>query len=129
MPEFSPRSLAQLRTCDPRLQQVMHEAINTIDFTVLEGYRSPERQRELFEQGLSRVAENGTHSTNPSRAVDIAPFPIDWKDRERFVLFAGFILGIAKGQGITLRWGGDWNHNFQVADERFRDLGHFELVD
>ena len=32
--------------------------------------------------------------TNPSRAVDVVPYPIDWDDRERFHLFAGFVIAL-----------------------------------
>ena len=52
---------------------------------------------------------------------------IDWEDRERFHLFAGYVLGVARGMGITLRWGGDWNMNFEVDDNKFDDFPHFEL--
>ena len=70
----------------------------------------------------------GMHNSKPSRAVDCVPYPIDWTDRERFTLFAGFVLGVAARMGITLRWGGDWNMNFEVKDNRFDDFPHFELI-
>ena len=70
----------------------------------------------------------GRHNAKPSRAVDVAPYPIDWNDRERFHLFAGFVLGIAYSMDISLRWGGDWNQNFEVDDNQFDDFPHFELI-
>ena len=94
----------------------------------MEGHRSAERQDKLFEEGRTKVKyPNGRHNANPSRAVDVVPYPIDWDDRERFHLFAGFVLGIAKSMGINLRWGGDWNQNFEVDDNNFDDFPHFEL--
>lgn len=118
-----------MATCDPRLQRILEEAIQYIDFSVLEGHRNKERQDDAVRRGVSQVRwPNGKHNTMPSRAVDIAPYPIDWKDTERFVLFAGFILGLAAARGVKLRWGGDWDQDTQVKDERFRDLGHFELA-
>ena len=57
----------------------------------------------------------------------MVPYPVDWADRERFHLFAGFVLGIARGMDINLRWGGDWNQNFEVDDNMFDDFPHFEL--
>ena len=42
-----------------------------------------------------------------SKAVDVAPYPIDWNDKERFYYFAGVVMGIAIQMGIPLRWGGD----------------------
>jgi len=29
---------------------------------------------------------------------------------------------------ISIRWGGDWNMDTYVKDQRFNDLPHFELV-
>ena len=72
---------------------------------------------------------NGKHNTVPSMAVDVTPYPVVWDDRERQTLFAGFVLATAKVMGLGLRWGGDWSMDFQVKDNRFDDLVHFELVD
>ena len=36
---------------------------------------------------------------------------------------------VAKGMGITLRWGGDWDRDFQVNDNKFDDFPHFEIRD
>ena len=128
MPKFGKRSKERLETCDNRLQLVFNEVIRYVDCSILEGHRSGERQNKLFEEGKTKVKyPNGRHNANPSRAVDVAPYPIDWDDRERFHLFAGFVLGIAKAMGIELRWGGDWNMNFEVDDNQFDDFPHFEL--
>lgn len=130
MPRFSNRSKEALVTCDRRLQELLNEAIKHIDFSVLEGHRGREAQDKAFREGFSKVRyPHGKHNSLPSRAVDIAPYPIAWGDTERFVLFAGFIQGIASQLGIRIRWGGDWDRDTQVKDERFRDLGHFELID
>ena len=29
--------------------------------------------------------------------------------------------------GINLRWGGDWNQNWEVNDNKFDDFPHFEI--
>lgn len=130
MPRFSNNSKRALATCDIRLQEVMTEAIKHIDFMVLEGHRGKEAQDKAFRTGMSKVRwPNGKHNKNPSLAVDIAPYPIKWGDTERFVYFAGIIKGIGIMMGVKLRWGGDWDQDTQVTDERFRDYGHFELVD
>ena len=128
MPYFGRRSKKQLSTCDKKLQDVFNEVIKHVDCSVLEGHRGEVRQNELYEEGKTKVYfPNGRHNANPSRAVDVVPYPIDWDDRERFHLFAGFVLGIAKSMGIKLRWGGDWNMNFEVDDNNFDDFPHFEL--
>ena len=130
MPRFGKSSKARLATCDKRLQDIFNEVIKTVDCSVLEGHRSKERQNKLYEEGRTKVRyPKGRHNASPSNAVDVVPYPIDWDDRERFHLFAGFVLGVASGMGYTLRWGGDWNMNFQVNDNNFDDFPHFELID
>ena len=41
--------------------------------------------------------------------------------------FAGVVKGIASQMGIGIRWGGDWDMDTEVKDNRFDDLVHFEL--
>ena len=66
---------------------------------------------------------------NPSKAVDAYPYPVDFNDLNRMRYFAGIVMGIAAVKGIKLRWGGDWNQDTQLSDNKFNDLPHFELVD
>jgi peptidoglycan L-alanyl-D-glutamate endopeptidase CwlK len=128
MPRFGRKSRENLATCEKDLQLVFNEVIKHVDCSVLEGHRNAKRQNELFEKGNTKVKyPKGRHNANPSCAVDVVPYPIDWNDRERFHLFAGFVLGVANQMGITLRWGGDWNMNFEVDDNNFDDFPHFEL--
>tara|TARA_Y100000004_G_scaffold30030_2_gene31216 strand:- start:15511 stop:15903 length:393 start_codon:yes stop_codon:yes gene_type:complete len=128
MAKFGKTSKEKLATCHEDLQKVFNEVIKHVDCSVIEGYRNEERQNRLFSEKKTKVRyPNGRHNSNPSRAVDVVPYPIDWNDRERFHLFAGFVLGIAKSMGIVLRWGGDWNMNFEVDDNNFDDFPHFEL--
>ena len=128
MPRFGKRSRNALKTSDERLVKVFNEVIKTVDCSVLEGHRDKDRQNKLFEEGKTKVKyPSGRHNKLPSCAVDCVPYPIDWNDRERFHLFAGFVIGIAKSMGINLRWGGDWNQNWFVDDNKFDDFPHFEL--
>lgn len=128
MAKFGKRSKKNLSTCHEDLQKVFNEVIKYVDCSVLEGHRSEERQEQLFSEGKTKVHyPKGRHNSKPSRAVDVVPYPIDWNDRERFHLFSGFVIGLARGMGITLRWGGDWNMNFEVDDNKFDDFPHFEL--
>ena len=128
MPKFGKGSLKALSTCDKKLQEVFNEVIKTVDCSVLEGHRHQTRQDALYKEGKTKLKfPHGRHNSLPSRAVDVCPYPIDWSDRERFHLFSGFVLGIAKSMGINLRWGGDWNQNWQVDDNKFDDFPHFEL--
>jgi hypothetical protein len=128
MPRFGKRSKENLSTCHEDLQKVFNEVIKHVDCSVLEGHRDEEKQERLFSEGKTKVHyPKGRHNSKPSRAVDVVPYPIDWDDRERFHLFSGFVLGLARGMGVTLRWGGDWNMNFEVDDNKFDDFPHFEL--
>ena len=130
MAKFGKTSKKRLASSDERLQKVFNEVIKYIDCSVLEGHRSEERQNKLFEEGKTKVKyPKGRHNSNPSRAVDVTPYPVDWNDRERQTLFAGFVLGIARSMDIRLRWGGDWDLDFKVMDNRFDDFPHFEIID
>lgn len=129
MPEFSVRSQKRLSTCHPDLQRVFREVVRIFDCTILCGHRGEQEQNDKFHQGLSKVRwPDSRHNNDPSTAVDAVPYPIDWEDRERMTYFAGLVLGVAHGMGVTLRWGGDWDRDTEVADNRFDDLPHFELV-
>ena len=96
MPRFGKKSKEQLATCNEKLERVFNEVIKTVDCSVLEGHRDKDRQNAFYEEGKTKVKyPKGRHNANPSLAVDVVPYPIDWDDRERFHLFAGFVLGTA----------------------------------
>jgi hypothetical protein len=130
MPNFSNKSLEHLETCDSRLQTVLHEVVKNFDCTIICGYRGPEEQDEAYRTGASKKQyPDGKHNQVPSRAVDVAPYPIDWNDRERFYYFAGYVIATARSMGIKLRFGGDWDRDFLIDDQTFFDLVHFEVID
>lgn len=131
MPTFSKHSRKILNTCHPKIQSVFDEVVKTIDCRAISGRRDEDEQNELYRTGKSQLRyPDSYHNKSPhSKAVDIVPYPIDWSDRERFTLFAGFVLGIAEGKGIAMIWGGDWNGDFRVSDNRFDDFAHFQLLD
>jgi hypothetical protein len=112
------------------LQLLFSEVIKEFDCTILEGHRGESRQNEMYRTGRSKAKYGESlHNINPSSAIDVAPYPIDWNDRERFTYFAGYVKGKAAALGIKIRWGGDWDGDWQVRDNNFDDLPHFELVD
>lgn len=128
MPRFSQTSLDRLKTCDPRLQVLLLEAINHVDFSVLCGRRNEVEQNEAFKAGKStKQWPNSKHNKLPSLAVDIAPYPIDWSDKAAFAYLQGYIRRIADELQIPIRWGGDWNRNWRTEDERLIDMPHIEL--
>lgn len=127
--KFGKSSLEKLETCDVRLRRLMHEVIKHADFTVICGHRGEEEQNKAYREGKSKLQyPSSKHNKKPSVAIDIAPNPIDWKDERRFYYLGGLVTGIAKEMGIDIRWGGDWNGDGEIKDNRFNDLVHFELI-
>jgi len=130
MPSFGEKSKAQLATCDQRLQDLFNEVVKYWDCTVTEGRRTYEQQVHNVAVGVSKTM-NSKHVTGdlPSKAADVAPYPVKWKDYPRFYAFAGFVIGTAVQMGLKVRWGGDWDSDRDFSDQNFNDLVHFELVD
>jgi len=129
MPKFGKRSRNALLSADQELQKLFNEVVKTFDCSVLCGHRNEADQNKAYEEGRSKVMyPDGRHNSLPSKAVDVVPYPIDWKDEERMVLFIGYVLGIASQMGIKIRSGLDWDMDTQTKDTNFRDLPHFEIV-
>lgn len=130
MPKFSQKSRANLATCHPELRRLFEEVIKHVDCTIVEGMRSPETQAEYVRTGKSTTLESKhlAQKDGWSWAVDVMVYPIDWNDWKRNYMFAGYVRGVAKTLGIDIRCGADWNSNFDVNDQSFHDLPHFELM-
>lgn len=118
--KLSPRSLERLQGVHEDLVKVVKRAIaiTPLDFTVLEGLRTLERQRQLVAQGRSRTL-NSRHLTG--HAVDLAPLengqPVwDWPAYTRL---SEIVKQAAREQGVPVEWGGDWSD--------FRDGPHWQL--
>jgi peptidoglycan L-alanyl-D-glutamate endopeptidase CwlK len=117
----------------------------------VEGKRSLERQQQLLQEGLTQTLQS-KHvwpQQVQSLAVDVVPFvkgeqvwvqrPTGlqgamWKAVRRYAkrwaqmaFLAGWIMAKADTLGIKLRWGGDWNEDFDFSDNNFDDIWHFEL--
>lgn len=131
MPYFSTHSKDLLAECDPRIQEIMNIVIKIIDCRVITGKRTEEEQNRLYHANKTQLRyPYSYHNKEPfSKAIDVVPYPVDWNDRERFIYFAGIVMGVAEMLGYTLTWGGDWDRDFQVKDNNFDDLGHFQLED
>ena len=133
MPKFSRKSWEILSTCEDDLRVIMNDVVKITDITILSGKRGEAEQNDLFRRGLSKkMFPNSRHNSEVndalSEAVDIAPYPIDWEDTERFYYVAGVVMGVAGMLVIKLRWGGDWDMDDDLHDQTFMDLGHFEIV-
>lgn len=129
MYKFSKTSKSRLSSCHLDLQRLFNEVIKDTDCTIVSGMRTPAEQLNLYKQGrtlpgnivtnLDGYNKKSRHNYNPSQAVDVVPYPIDWNDLERFKAFGDFVKDKAIELDIYIRWGGDW--------VRFRDYPHYEL--
>ena len=124
MYKFGKRSKQRLKGVDVKLVNVLNELIKIMDVTIIEGLRTQERQNKLVKQGASKT-KFSKHILG--KAVDVAPYPIDWKDRDRFHYMGGMIRGIAKQLNVPVRWGGDWDSDGETKDNSFDDLVHVEI--
>lgn len=116
---FSKRSETNLTGVHPDLVRVVRRAleISPLDFTVVEGLRTKERQAELVKSGASQTM-NSRHLTG--HAVDLAPFiagSISWA-WPPFYQLADAVKKAAKELDVPIEWGGDW---------KFKDGPHWQL--
>lgn len=120
MYKFGDKSQEKLNTVHPDLQKLFIAAITAspLDFSITEGIRSLERQKELVAAKKSTTM-NSRHLTG--KAVDIAVFvdgKVTW-DAKYYKVVADHIKQVAVKLGIAIKWGGDW--------VSFNDSPHFEL--
>lgn len=143
MPTYSTNSLKELSTCDARLQDVFKKVGDTYNCTIIQGHRGEAEQNKYYYLGRSKVKyPHGAHNKTPSYAVDAAPYipgrGIPWpqkgtktfiKDYWEFVYFAGHVVRQGETMGYKIRWGGDWDKDRELGDNKFDDLVHFEIID
>lgn len=131
-------SLDRLNGVDPRLVKVVHRALqlSTVDFMVVEGLRTLERQKQLYAQGRTAPGKVVTWTLKSKHldglAVDLAPIKtdgqIDWTDLSKFDALARAMFTAAAELGVKIRWGADWNQNGRPREKGESDSPHFELV-
>lgn len=137
MPKFSQDSFSKLTTCHTDLQALCYEVIKYYDCTVLQGYRNEIDQEKAFSEGNTKLHyPHGKHNHQPSMAIDLTPYPIDFNNEKLALWFGGYVLGIAqklKDEGKMthgVRWGGSWNGLGDLnAPHMLNDLVHFELME
>lgn len=137
MPKYSDLSKTRLAQAHPKLQELFNEVIKDYDCTVLCGMRTITQQKALVAKGASRTMnsrhiprkDKGTGDEAFCRAVDVITYPVNWGDWKAHYYFGGIVKGIALKMGINIRWGGDWDSDNDLKDQRFNDLVHFEYND
>jgi len=122
------RSKSRLKGVHPDLVKVVERAIQITeqDFSVVEGLRSEERQRKLYNSGKSKTM-NSRHLTG--HAVDLSPYPFDGDadedgilniaDWDQYYPIEDAMKVAADDLGVSIEWGGDWRS--------FPDGAHFQL--
>lgn len=118
--KLSARSESRLMGVHPALQSVVRRALalSTVDFAVLEGIRTPERQAELMKAGASQTLKS-RHLTG--HAVDLGAIvagEVRW-DWPLYDQIAKAMKQAASELGTPLEWGGDWTS--------LKDGPHFQL--
>ena len=117
---LGPRSRQRLQGVHPDLVRVVERAIQLtpIDFTVVEGLRTADRQQQLKEAGASRTLRS-RHLTG--HAIDLGVL-VDGEVRWDWPLYhkiAAAMKAAATELKVPLEWGGDWR--------TFKDGPHFQL--
>jgi peptidoglycan L-alanyl-D-glutamate endopeptidase CwlK len=118
--KLSAKSLLRLEGVHPDLVKVVHRAIqnSNVDFAVLEGLRTPERQQQLVKSGASLTLKS-RHLTG--HAVDLGAIvggQVRW-DWPLYYKISEAMKDAARDLKIPITWGGDWT--------MFKDGPHFEL--
>lgn len=126
--KFSKKSLEKLNNplVSPKIRLLMNEAIKTspIDFSIIETVRTVAQQKLNVAKGVSKTMSSRhipiNNKSGMCEAVDVAPYPINWRDIKRFKILGEHIKKVAEKNNIKVKWGGDF--------VSFKDYPHFELV-
>jgi peptidoglycan L-alanyl-D-glutamate endopeptidase CwlK len=130
------RSLSRLQGVHPDLVRVVKKAaaMSDLDFTVLEGLRTLERQKQLKANGATKTM-NSRHLTG--HAVDLAPMiggTVRW-DWSLYLRLAEIVREASLNEKVPIRWGGTWKLlsalkgpiTAKNLSRSFPDGPHFEL--
>lgn len=123
---FSQRSENNLKGINPNLMKVVRRAleISAVDFSVIEGLRTVERQKELVATGKSQTMNSRHISGN---AVDLFPVGGDWNNYQCWLPILNAMQQAGKELGVKLRFGITWTDNPNDKPAKFLDAPHIEL--
>ena len=124
---FSQRSIKAMIGVHPDLVKVAYRALERgdSDFTVIEGVRTLEKQREYFANGASKTMKSYhlLHEDGFGHALDIYPYYDGSVQCEapyaKFKEISVAMKSAAKELGVTITWGGDW--------KSFQDTPHYQI--
>lgn len=127
---LSKRSKHNLIGIKPRLASLVKQAIKItkIDFAVIEGLRTAERQALLFKKGVTQVRHSKHQDGN---AVDLMAYVESrscWEIPPYFHV-AEAMMAMSKSHGVRIRWGGAWQcSNLMICEKRPQEL-HEEYLE
>lgn len=135
---FGLRSQANLIHVHPDLVRVVTLAlrVSSVDFSIIEGRRTPARQKELYAQGRTLPGKIVTWTMQSrhltGHAVDLLPINPqtkqgDWAFVRGFDLVAKAMKAASDELAIPIRWGADWNGNGVPHEKGEQDSPHWEL--
>lgn len=115
----------------PELLEFADAAVKELDkysipMFAYEIIRTPERQKQLFDEGFSKVEKAGAHTVGC--AVDLVHMTHAWDLTNEGWLIVGHILkDLCTRRGFQMVWGGDWKAD-GTADLLGWDPAHWELA-
>ncbi|MGQ6036567.1 M15 family metallopeptidase [Serratia sp. IR-2025] len=123
---FSKRSEDNLEGVNSALVGVVRRALelSTVDFIVIEGRRTQERQRQLYNAGASKTMSSRHLSGN---AVDLLPVGADWNDYKCWLPVLVAMRRAGQELGVKLRFGITWTDNPEDRPAKFLDAPHVEI--
>lgn len=117
--KLSERSMSKLQGVDPRMQDVVKEAITLtkVDFGVICGMRTEDEQRELVAKGASKTMKS---KHLDGLAVDLVAYigsRASW-ELNLYDDIADAMAESARNNNVKIRWGAAW-HVDSIADWDF----------
>lgn len=152
--KFSDRSKKFLKECDERFEGPLNDVLQMIDCSIIEGHRDQKKQDSLFPKFTKVAWPQSKHNKWPSQAIHVVPYlplPIgaltgnkkqinviaaqygityeQAEDvmRDSFSFLAGAVIAASRTHGLKVRWGGDWDRDGELFDNKFDDLAHYEI--
>ncbi|GHU27457.1 hypothetical protein FACS1894152_4110 [Bacilli bacterium] len=126
---FGEKSEQLLNTVADELSGLAHNVIkiSPIDFAIVEGFRTEEKQKELYDAGKTKTL-NSKHCVG--RAIDVVPC-LNYRPNFEMINSCCFIVGLfyalAKQNNLKIRVGAIWDGE-SIENNNFVDLWHIELL-
>lgn len=157
---LGPKSQAVYDTLHPDLQLIIDVTLDlcTVDFSLVEGHRSVEKQLEYYKKGREFIngrwevvnkkqviteidghIKKGKHNHFPSLAFDFCVHvpgkpQLAWDPKHLAYLAGSFMMAAQllfddDQIDYILRSGSDWDGDGDMTDHRLLDLPHLELIE